>query len=196
MKEDFRLKDTNISVVPTDFEKMWETPWKIYRNYDAGDPGKEIGYVTFAGEKERGTVPISIEIYDPCDRNQGFGTKAIRLMTEWAFGFSNVYEITAQTEHENSSYIMALQKAGYVQRSYSKGTEKYSIVKPKTAWTGLYLAIGIVVSFIIGYLFNNVWIGVVLGLLICLILGSSMDYKERKFREAVTGKVEKRRKKD
>lgn len=194
MKNQFMLKDNNISVIPTDRDKMWETPWKIFRNYDAGDPGKEIGYITFEGEKTRGTVPISIEIYDPIDRNQGFGTKAIRLMTEWAFGFSNVFEITASTLHENSSYIMALQKAGFVQRNYSKDVENYSITKPKTVWTGLYLMIGIIASFIVGFLLNNVWIGLVLGILSCTIIGSTMDYKEKKFRESITGKVEVKRK--
>lgn len=178
------LKGSKIFVKPSDDENLWEEPWNIYTN----DDDKElVGQVSFAGDKERGTVPISIVIPDIHFRNRGFGTEALRLMTEWAFYHRNVFEIKTTAEHENSAYIMALQKAGFVYRGGTRHIENYSIIKQKTAWTGIYLIVGIVAGLIMGFVFNNAWAGLGLGIFIAVILGSSMDFKEKKYRESVIG---------
>lgn len=190
MKNKNQLKTRTITLVPTDAEKPWDEPWLIHKNYDDEDPGKVIGYISLAGERAKGVVPLTIEIYDKCDRNRGYGTTAIRLMVEWAFCHKSVFEITAVSEHENSSYIMALQKAGFVMRESTRTIENYSIVKQKTSWTGLYMFIGIVVGMIVGFVFDNAYGGVAVGVLLCTIIGSSMDHKEKVYRESITGKKE------
>ena len=179
------LKGDKIFIVPSNDDNLWEEPWIIHIK----DGEKEvIGWVSFAGEKKAGTVPISIEIPNIHYRNQGYGTQALRLMTEWAFYHRNVFEIQTTAEHENSAYIMALQKAGFVFRDGTRFIENYSIVKQKTAWTGVYLIIGIVAGLILGFVFNNGWAGLGVGVFVAVILGGSMDFKERKYRESVTGK--------
>ena len=61
-------------------------------------------------------------------------------------------------------------------------------MKQKTAWTGVYLIIGIVAGLVLGFVFNNGWAGLGVGVFVAVILGGSMDFKERKYRESVTGK--------
>ena len=179
------LKGNSIFIVPSNEENLWEEPWDIH----VKDGEKEkIGTVSFAGEKARGCVPISIEIPDIHYRNRGFGTQALRLMTEWAFFHRNVFEIETTAEHENSAYIMALQKAGFVYREGTRETEHYSITKQKTSWTALYLIIGIIVGLALGIIVNNGYAGLGVGVFFAVIVGSSMDLKEKHYRESVVGK--------
>jgi len=179
------LKGSKVFIKPSNDDNLWEEPWDIY----VVDGEKEkVGQVSFAGEKSMGTVPISIEIPDIHYRNRGFGTEALRLMTEWAFYHRNVFEIKTTSEHENSAYIMALQKAGFVYRGGTRFIEDYSIVKQKTSWTGIYLFIGILAGLIMGFVLNNAYAGLGIGVFIAVIIGGSMDFKEKRYRESVTGK--------
>lgn len=179
------LKGDKIYIVPTNDANLWEEPWDIH----IIDGEKEkIGQISFAGEKDAGTVPISIEIPDIHYRNRGFGTQALRLMTEWAFYHRNVFEIKTTADHENSAFIAALQKAGFVYRDGTRYIENYSIIKPKTAWTGIYLIIGIVAGLILGFVFNNGWAGLGVGVFVAIIVGGSMDFKEKSYRESITHK--------
>ncbi|MBO4678411.1 MAG: GNAT family N-acetyltransferase [Lachnospiraceae bacterium] len=179
------LKGNKVFIKPSNDENLWEEPWDIYIN---DDEKAKIGQVSFAGEKASGTIPISIAIPDPHHRNRGFGTEALRLMTEWAFYHRNIFEIQTETLHENSAYIMALQKAGFVFRGGTREVEQYSIIKQKSSWTGLYLFIGIIAGLIMGFVLNNTWAGLGIGIFVAVILGSSMDFKEKKYRESIIGK--------
>lgn len=187
-KSKYELKSGKIIVRPTNESDLWSSPWDILLNDRDYNELPVIGYISFEGEKERGTIPISIEIFDKDNRNKGYGTEAIRLMTDWAFLHKNIFEITAVSEHENSGYIMALQKAGYVMREATREIEHYSIVREATTWTGLYLMIGIVVGLALGFVFGNGWVGLISGLLVCLAIGASMDLKEKTYRESVIGR--------
>lgn len=181
-------KSKKLIISPSNPDDLWESRWNIYANLKELKQQPLIGWISFAGEKDAGTIPMEIEITDPEDRNRGYGTEAIRIMTDWVFLHKNIFEITAVSEHENSGYIMALQKAGFVLREASRETEYYSITKQGTSWTGLYLAIGIVVGLILAFILNNGWVGLGIGVFFCLVIGSSMDIKEKKYRESVTGK--------
>lgn len=181
-------KSKMLIISPSNPEDLWESRWDIYLNAKEFKEKPLIGWISFAGEKEAGTIPMEIMILDPDNRNKGYGTEAIRIMSDWAFLHKNIFEITAVSEHENSGYIMALQKAGYVLREATRETEYYSITKQGTSWTGLYLAIGIVVGLVLAFILNNGWVGLGIGVFFCLVIGSSMDIKEKKFRESVTGR--------
>ena len=184
-KAGFILKDRDILIIPRDEEKLWDAPWDIIRN---DDEKEKIGIVSFEGEKEMGAVPITIEIFENYYRNRGFATLALRMMTEWAFSFKNVFEIKAVTKHENSAAIAALQKAGFVYRTHEHETEYYSIIKQKTSWTGLYLIIGIVAGLIVGFVFSNQWLSLAVAIIVGLVVGSSLDAKENAYRKSITGK--------
>ena len=184
MSKKYILKGTHVTIEPSDETKLWDEPWII--RCKTGEHEK-YGWVSFAGEKEKGTVPISIEL-EKLYRNRGIGTEVLLLMTQWAFCHRHVYEIITESSTENDSYIHALEKAGYVYRAGDRHNETYSIIKQKNSWTGLYVLIGIVAGFIMGFLFSNLWVGMTLAILISVIMGASMEIKEKKERESVVGK--------
>ena len=143
--------------------------------------------MSFAGEKALGTVPIRIELIQKY-RDRGIGTEVIRMMVDWAFLHKNVYEVTAVTEHENDRCINALQKAGFVFRDKVGKEETYSIKKPKSNWTGLYIIIGFITGLILGIVLENSWLGMAMGIVAGVVAGAILDSGIRKDREKVTGK--------
>ena len=173
-----------IMIIPTDEQDLWEKHWKIVL---AKEQEKVIGFLTFQGEKALGTVPFGIELSKEY-RNQGYGTEAIRMMVDWLFHFNNIYEIRTESDRENDAYLKALKKAGFVRRGNEGRIETYSIVKPKTAWTGLYLFIGIILGMFLGLMINQLVAGLLIGIVIGLSIGLPMDAKRNKEREQVTGK--------
>lgn len=184
-KSKYTMKSGDLCIEPTDDDNIWESDWAIYLL----QPERiQIGTVTMEGEKANGTVPIKLEIPDKFYRNKGYGTWALKMMREWIFCHVDIYEITATCDHENSACIAALEKAGFVQRYADKFTEVYSITKPKTAWLGLYLIIGIIAGAFLGVLLEFPWVGLGLGLFAGIVVGSYMDAQERKIRVKYTGK--------
>ncbi|MBO7599670.1 MAG: GNAT family N-acetyltransferase [Lachnospiraceae bacterium] len=191
MGSKYLQKSSKLLIEPTDETDLWEKDWEIKLKRDTPET---IGTISFAGEKNMGMVPIKIELQKEF-RNRGFGTEALKMMTDWAFYHRNIYEVSAVTGFENDPYIHALEKAGFVYRSRDKAseTEVYTITKQPSNWTGLYIAIGVVIGLILGLVFSNLWLGMAAGVVICSLTGLSMDVKERKEREDVTG-MKKRRK--
>lgn len=180
------IRTVNLIIYPSNESDLWNSRWIITLKKS---DGSQIGWVSFEGNKSLGTIPISIEL-EPLFRNRGYGTEAIKAMTDWAFNYKNIYEIKVSTSPENDSFIFALEKSGYVIRTYSKVEEVYSIIKPKTSWSGLYIVTGIVIGFILGIVFGNLWLGFLLGVFSCLLFGVSLDIKAKKERESVVGKKE------
>lgn len=186
MKKVKTVDDWDLLMVPTDPENVWECDWEIHLK--SGDKAC-IGKCSFAGKKERGTIPFYIEI-DPLYRDKNYATHAIARMVQWAFLYRDVIEVTVLIDHENSAAIAAFQKAGFVYRDVEGTTETYSVIKEKSDWTGLYIIIGIILGFAFGIILSNVWVGFVTGMLICLLAGAKMDLDARKERESITGKKE------
>lgn len=187
MKNDFCLKSDNVTITPSNMENLWESDWIIA--FRKGEK-EQLGTASFAGEKSLGAVPLSVELM-PRYRNRGLGTEIIRMMVNWAFLHKNIFEVVSKVEHENDKGVNALQKAGFVFRGSEGKVETYSIIKGKTAWTGVYLVVGIFVGLILGIVINSVWLGFVIGLVASLSVGAIMDNNALKYRESVTGKSEK-----
>lgn len=184
MKDNFCLKSDTLMITPSNREDLWESEWNIaFRK----DDKEQIGTATFAGEKLLGTVPLNVELM-PKYRNRGLGTEIIRMMVNWAFLHKNIFEVVSKVEHENDKGVNALQKAGFVYRGIGEGkVETYSIVKAKTAWTGVYLVVGIFVGLLLGIVLNSLWLGFVIGIVASLCIGGIMDNSAAKYRESVTG---------
>lgn len=178
------LRSSNITIQPSDEDNLWEADWII--SFTKGEK-QRIGRASFAGEKALGAVPLSVELSEEY-RNQGFGTEAIRMLVDWAFHFRNVYEVKAQTEHENDKAVKALEKAGFVLRDSDRHNESYSITKNKSSWTGLYLMIGLFLGVMLGVVLSSPKLGMCIGLVASLIIGAALDGKEKHERERVTGK--------
>lgn len=178
------VKSPKLTIVATDDNDIWNADWNIYLT---GKDERKIGTFSFSGEKVLGAVPIHVEL-DQEFQNQGLGTEAISIMISWAFLFKNIYEIKAETDRENDKCVKALKKNGFVFRENVGRTEYYSLTKAKTAWTGLYLFIGILIGFILGIVLAHIITGMIIGVVIGLSIGLSMDVAANKEREGVTGK--------
>lgn len=195
------LKTKAITITPTDENDVWEKPWNITLNGETGDEksveglltDKIIGTVSLAGEKLLGAVPLYVEIEKPY-RNQGYGTQVVRLLVDWIFKFSDIYEIKVKTEHVNDSAIHVLSNCGFVFRDGDRITENYSIEKGYTSWLGLYLFLGFVAGIILGVVLAHALIGLAIGMLAGISIGFSMDKTAEAKRTAITGKKKRRKK--
>lgn len=177
------LKSQKLIIKPEDTNNPWEGKWIVFLKDSSLTP---IGWVSFAGEKHSGTIPISIELQE-LYRNRGYGTEVLKMMVDWAFLHKNVIEISAEADPDNDKFIHALEKAGFVIRTYSKIAETYSVIKPKSVWTGVYIMIGIVLGLLLGIVFGNVYVGFAVGIISCFLMGAIMDSNSRKEREDITG---------
>ena len=178
------VRTPNLIITPSDENDLWEKDWNV--TLRKGEKN-QIGTVSFAGEKEYGTIPIQLHI-QPEYQNKGYGTDVLRAMVDWAFSFGNIYEVTAETTHTNDRCVHALNKARFVLREGDRFREFYSIKKQKTSWTGLYLFIGITIGMILTLVFDDPKVGMGIGILVSLFIGGSLDIGEKKNREKVTGK--------
>ncbi len=185
-KSSFCLKNDTVMITPSNMEDLWESDWIIA--FRKGEK-EQLGTATFAGEKRLGTVPLYVELL-PEYRNRGLGTEIIRMLVNWAFLHRNIFEVVSSAEHENDKGVNALQKAGFVYRGSDGAVENYSIIKEKTAWTGVYAIVGILNGMLLGVVLNNLWLGFILGVVVSLCIGEIMDNKALKYRESVTGKSE------
>lgn len=187
-ENELAVKSPKITITPSDEQDLWEKDWNITLTKE---PDQKIGTVSFRGDKALGTVPIHVEL-EQAYQNKGYGTECFGMMVAWLFHYGNIYEVKAETDRENDKCVKALKKNGFVMRNNEGRMETYSIMKPKTAWTGLYLFIGIFLGLILGIVISHVLVGMIIGVLIGVSIGLSMDMTANKAREKVTGKSLKR----
>ena len=180
---------TDIS--PRDF--IWYADWKIMLRDPAVIEKICLGVIRFEGEPILGKVNISIDIEERY-RNRGYASRALKMMRDHIFWLGDIYEIEAVVDMENDAAIHAFSNAGFVYRHTDNNdgvkTETYSVTKPKTVWSGLYLFIGIIVGLSLGIMMANILIGLVTGVLAGLIVGGVMDSRSLKKRQDVTGRKE------
>ncbi|MBR5117008.1 MAG: GNAT family N-acetyltransferase [Lachnospiraceae bacterium] len=172
----FPLVTDHLILQPDNEEKIWSEPWSVRLK---GGSQETIGMLSMAGAQIAGEVPIRVEL-EPAYRDQGYGREIFYFMAKFVFRFRNLKEISAVCEHENDRCVHALEKAGYVLREHKSGLDYYSMKKPKTAWTGLYLSVGVCAGLILGITFSNLWAGIVTGVLAGITLGILLDRREKK----------------
>lgn len=175
-------KTQRLLIRPQNEGKPWNKAWDILLRKDEET---KIGTVSFEGKKEYGTVPIYMEL-EEAYRNQGYGTEALKEMVRWAFGFAKVYEIEAVTPHANDKCVHALKKAGFIRRGEESAIETYSIKKPKTEWTGLYVLLGIPIGLTLSIVIGSPAFGFLLGMFGSTLIGVILDSNAAKERDAVT----------
>lgn len=181
MDSKYILKSKDLVIVPSDDNNLWNGDWIVGLK-----SGEQIGKASFAGKKEYGAIPINVEL-DEQYRNTGYGTRVFRMMVNFAFKINGIYEVTARTDRENDKCVKALEKARFIHRGTDNGVELYSKIKDKTAWTGIYLLIGIIVGMILGIVIGNLPVGMGIGVVACTLIGINMDLRENKIREQVRG---------
>lgn len=179
----FTVKTKEMFIEPLDEANIWEGDWVVTLR---GEKDIEIGSVSFAGQKLLGAVPIRVTLMEEY-QNKGYGTLVFKLMTDFAFGYKNIYEVTGVTDSDNDKCIYAMEKAGFVRRKKEGKVETYSIIKPNSVWLSLYIYLGIIAGLIIGIVIASMWVGLVIGVVIGIAFGAMMDYREKKLRREVTG---------
>lgn len=175
------LKTPNLFIIPTEEKMRWTTEYEIYRR-EKKQRKELIGKMSFCGEPIHGRIEVKFEI-DPEYKNRGYATEALKELTDWAFMQKGVYEIEAYAEHENDAALAVLTKAKYIYRTIDNNIEKYSIIRPKTAWLGLYVCIGFFIGPAIGIVIQNPLLGTVIGMVACILAGMVMDSKDRSERK-------------
>lgn len=184
----YKIKTKEMYIEPMDTNDVWEGKWIIMLT-PKDEEAVQIGTASFAGEKANGTIPISVELMTEY-QNKGYGTQVYKLMVDFAFGYRNIYEISAQTDRDNDKCVYALEKAGFVYRGREERIVNYSIIKPKTTWLGLYLYIGLICGMILGIVIGALWIGLIIGIVIGVVMGGIMESEAKKAREKITGHKE------
>lgn len=183
----YTIKTREFIIEPKSEDNLWDCEWDITLRATKFTDDVVIGTASFSGEKAFGTIPLTVKL-DSEYQNKKHGTEVFKLMSDFALGFKNIYEVEAKTEDENYKCIYALEKAGFVLRQKEHHTEIYSITKPRTTWLGLYLFIGVVTGLMLGFVVGSSWVGLCIGLFLGVLFGAAMDTAANKEREKVTGK--------
>ena len=171
----FPLRTDHLTLQPENEEKIWEEPWAV-RLTESGEP---IGTLTVGSAGIAGEVTIHAEL-EPAYQNRGYGREIFYFLAKFVFRFRDLKEISAVCEHENDRCVHALERAGYVLREHKDGKDHYSMKKPKTAWTGLYLGIGVCAGLTLGIVLSNLWAGIVTGVLAGIVVGFLLDRRENR----------------
>jgi len=168
---------------PKEAKTVWEVKWKIS---ERRDEKRYVGNLWFNGDPERGAVDMDFYI-EPRFRDREYTRDVIRAMVEWVFDKKDLYEINVTADIEDSDKIGVLEGSGFVFRYGNKTIEKYSIVKQRTAWTGLYIPIGFATGIVLGAAINSLVAGICICLVGAILIGAILDAKANSQRALVTG---------
>ena len=72
-----------------------------------------IGLFGFNGRPENGTVTIGYALINPA-QGQGYGTEAVRALTDWAFSHPEVTTIAAETFLHLRPSVALLERLGFI----------------------------------------------------------------------------------
>ncbi len=170
------LATDRLLLCPEDEKSIWTSGWNVRLKEKDGET-EDIGSFRFLGAKEDGEIGISVELL-PEFRNKGYGSEIFFFMAEFVFRFRNMREITASCDHENDSCVHALNKAEYVWRESKGSTDFFSKKRPKSAWAGLYVCVGVCAGFLLGITLSNLWLGTAIGVIAGAVIGILLDKKK------------------
>lgn len=168
---------------PDELKTVWDVVWSIN---ERKDDQRLVGNVWFNSEPERGVVEIDFNI-EPEFREKEYAREMLRAIVDWVFKKKGLYEIKMTVDVEDRYKIDALEHAGFVFRMGNKEVRHFSIVKARTAWSGLYLMLGFVVGLLLGLLFNNMIMGIAIGVVVGLVIGIILDIRANMDRSNITG---------
>ena len=168
-------------------DEAWKGEWAIYKS-EKKKPTTEIGSFRFLGKPENGHLELTIDI-DHYYINQGYATSALKAIADWCFARNGVFVVDAHIDKDNIPALRAFTNAGFVYRSKEHGIEHYSIVKPHTAWLGLYVVIGVWAGLLLGVVMAMPAVGFAIGMVIGLVFGKVMENRAKRRREEILGSV-------
>ncbi|OOQ59183.1 GNAT family N-acetyltransferase [Mucilaginibacter pedocola] len=107
------------------YKYEWYTNWEIVNK----QTNASVGGIGFAGQpNEEGEVVTG---YCICQTQQGkgYGTEALRAITNWAFTSPDVTRVSAETAVDNYSSMKMLKKAGFEQTGVNEDMAMFSMVR-------------------------------------------------------------------
>lgn len=160
-------------------ERLFYTAWEIREK-----KGGPVGDAGFKGAPACGEVEIGYGI-DPAFRSQGYATEAVRALVDWAFGQEGVYYVMAEREKDNLASARVLEKLAFRPAGEGQEGPRFELEKPVTAWTAVYLPLGVGVGLCFGTAMDNLALGLCIGAAIGLGLGACLGAADKKARDAV-----------
>lgn len=185
-KNKYSIKCGDVILVPVKPEQENYTKWDIkWEAYEKKEEKRKVATVFFCSAPENGTVSIDFTVEEGF-KFHAYTKDAVMAIKEWALDQNGIYEVTCDTFKEDEVKVDAIQRAGLIYRNVNQGIEHYSADKQRTAWTALYIMIGVFAGMIMGIVFNSMPIGLAMGVIIGIIIGALMDGKANDVRAQVT----------
>ena len=172
----FPLETRHFFIQPGNREKLWEEEWTV--TLKNGDHNK-IGSFFFENANFRDEVKITLNLDKNYEKSK-YSAEILYEIARFVFRFNNIREISTVCRYEDEHRVRGLERAGYVRRQTKDGDVYYSMKKQKTAWTGVYVFVGLVAGFMMGIVISNLWVGTIAGIIIGIVIGYLMDKKEKR----------------
>ena len=158
--------------------RIWYAPWKMVLKSDR----TYIGSIGFKGPANERTVEIGYGVL-PEHEGKGYTGEAVKAVTQWAFGSSEVVFVEAETESENKASQRVLEKCGFAYNGDGKEGPRFVLESPLTGWMTIYMLFGLSIGTAIGSAFNKTGIGISIGMCLGLCIGTALDLSSKKERE-------------
>lgn len=113
----------------------------------------------------------------------GYTTEAVKAMTQWAFGNSDVAFVEAETEPGNKASQRVLEKCGFTPDGEGKEGPRFVLERPLSNLTTTCMLFGLSVGTALGSVFGSIGIGASMGLCFGMCVGTAFDSSAKKKRK-------------
>lgn len=158
--------------------RVWYAPWKMTVRADHTD----IGDLGFKGAARESAVEIGYGVLPEYEGN-GYMTEAVKAMTQWAFGNSDVAFVEAETEPDNKASQRVLEKCGFTPDGVGKEGPRFVLERPLSNLTTTCMLFGLSVGTALGSVFGSIGIGASMGLCFGMCVGTAFDSSAKKKRK-------------
>ena len=174
-KKIFPLVTKHLLITPINPEVPQSGSWDI----ELRKGSSKIGVLTFEGAPVHGYVEFDVKL-DPAYTEESFYYREVyEVMANFLFRIRDVREVACKCPGNDYIRREALDRSPYVNRELEGDTFRYSITRQKTAWTGLYLMIGLFTGTAAGVIIGNLWIGTAIGVVIGVLTGLGQDLRKK-----------------
>ncbi len=161
-------------------EWAWYAAWAIMLR-----DGTLIGDACFKGAPQEGEAEIGYGL-DARYRGLGYATEAVCALCEWAFAESNeLYFLMGETDADNAASQNVLKKNGFVPAGEGEEGPRFERERPKSAWSAVYIGVGMCLGVAVGTASNNLAMGIAIGSSMGVALGVALDRKDQRKRDAL-----------
>jgi hypothetical protein len=139
----------------------------------------KIGELTCDNTLVHGYVEFDVELEPEYTETSSYYREVYESMAGFLFRVKDVREVGCKCPGNDYIRREALDRSPFVFREREQDAFRYSITRQKTAWTGLYLMIGLFSGTVAGVLIGNLWIGTAVGVVIGVLTGLGQDLRRK-----------------